>query len=86
MTGQAGKVARGLRTIGANISQLAQGSKELEIQVNGATKSVQLWNEAGTDMLDTYQVLQQISVYWKDMTNAEKASLAIDLAKKTQMD
>lgn len=37
-------------------------------------------------MLDTYQVLQQISKYWKDMTNAERSSLAITLAKKTQMD
>lgn len=50
------------------------------------TESIQLWNEEGTDMLDTYEVLQQISQYWDDMTNAEKASLAIDLAKKTQMD
>lgn len=86
MTGQAGKVARGLRTIGANITQLAQEAKTFEIQVNGATKSVQLWNDAGTDMLDTYSVLKQISVYWNDMTNAERSSLAITLAKKTQMD
>ncbi len=86
MTGQAGKVARGLRTIGANITQLAQGAKTFEIQVNGVTQSVNLWNEAGTDMLDTYQVLQQISGYWEDMTNAEKSSLAVTLAKKTQMD
>ena len=86
MTGQAGKVARGLRTIGANITQLAQEAQTFEIQVNGVTKSVNLWNEAGTDMLDTYKVLQQISKYWKDMTNAERSSLAITLAKKTQMD
>ena len=86
MTNQAGKVARGLRTIGANITQFAQKSKEFEIQVNGAAKSIQLWNESGTDMLDTYEVLQQIAGYWDKMTNAEKASLAIDLAKKTQMD
>ena len=86
MTGQAGKVARGLRTIGANITQLAQGAKEFEITVNGATKTIQLWNETGTDMLDTYDVLQQISAEWEHMTNAEKSSLAITLAKKTQMD
>ena len=86
MTGQAGKVARGLRTIGANITQLAQEAQTFEIQVNGVTKSVNLWNEAGTDMLDTYKVLQQISKYWEDMTNAERSSLAITLAKKTQMD
>ena len=86
MTGQAGKVARGLRTIGANIVQLAQKSKEFEITVGGATKTIQLWNEAGTDMLDTYDVLKQISEAWGDMTNAEKSSLAVGLAKKTQMD
>lgn len=86
MTGQAGKVARGLRTIGANITQLAQGAKEFEITVNGATKTIQLWNDTNTDMLDTYDVLQQISEVWDDMTNAEKSSLAITLAKKTQMD
>lgn len=86
MTHQSGKVARGLRTIGANITQLAQGANEFEIQVAGATKSIQLWNEAGTDMLNTYQVLEQISEVWDDMTNAEKSNLAITLAKKTQMD
>ena len=37
-------------------------------------------------MLNTYQVLKQISDVWKDMSNAEKSSLAITLAKKTQMD
>ena len=37
-------------------------------------------------MLNTYQVLQQISDVWDDMTNAEKSNLAITLAKKTQMD
>lgn len=37
-------------------------------------------------MLDTYDVLKQISAEWDNMTNAEKSSLAIDLAKKTQMD
>ena len=37
-------------------------------------------------MLDTYDVLKQIADVWDDMTNAEKSSLAIDLAKKTQMD
>lgn len=86
MTNQSGKVARGLRTIGANITQLAQGAKEFEIQVNGSTRTIQLWNDAGTDMLNTYQVLQQISDAWDDMTNAEKSNLAITLAKKTQMD
>lgn len=86
MTHQSGKVARGLRTIGANITQLAQGAKTFEIQVAGATKSIQLWNDAGTDMLNTYEVLEQISQVWDDMTNAEKSSLAIGLAKKTQMD
>ena len=86
MTGQAGKVARGLRTIGANITQLAQNAKEFDITVNGATKTIQLWNENGTDMLNTYDVLKQISAEWDNMTNAEKSSLAIDLAKKTQMD
>ena len=37
-------------------------------------------------MLNTYQVLKQISDVWDDMSNAERSSLAITLAKKTQMD
>lgn len=86
MTKQSGKVARGLRTIGANITQLAQSSKEFDVQVNGAVKSIKLWNDAGTDMLNTYDVLKQIAEVWDEMSNAEKSSLAITLAKKTQMD
>ena len=86
MTHQSGKVARGLRTIGANITQLAQGARTFEFQVNGAIKSIELWNDTGTDMLDTYDVLKQIAAVWDEMSNAEKSSLAITLAKKTQMD
>jgi len=49
-------------------------------------KTIKLWNDEGTDMLDTYDVLKQIAAVWGEMTNAEKSSLAVTLAKKTQMD
>ena len=46
LTGNASKVARGIKTIGANITQMAAGAKTLEFQVKGVTQSVDLWNEA----------------------------------------
>ena len=86
LTGNTSKVARGIKGIGANIVNMAQSAKTLSIQVNGVTKEVQLWNEAGSDILSTYNVLKQISVYWKDMTDAEKSALAISIAGKNQLD
>lgn len=86
LTGNASKVARGIKTIGANITQMAAGAKTLEFQVKGVTQSVNLWNEAGTDVLSTYEVLQQISTYWNDMTDAEKSALGLLVSGKNQFD
>lgn len=86
LTGNASKVARGVKTIGANIVNMAQGAKEFEIQVSGTTKTIQLWNEEGTDILSTYDVLKQVAQYWNDMSDAEKSALAISQAGKNQLD
>jgi TP901 family phage tail tape measure protein len=86
LTGNASKTARGIKTIGANIVKMAQSAKTLDIQVKGATKTIQLWNEEGTDILSTYDVLKQIAVYWKDMTDAERSALAIQQSGKNQLD
>lgn len=81
MTGQASKVARGLRTIGNNIANLAQKSDTLEISVGGITKQISLLDSTTGDMKNTFDVLQDIYINgWNEMSNAEKQALAISLA------
>ena len=86
LTNNASKVSRGIKTVGANIVKMAQSAKSFDIQVQGATKTIQLWNDEGTDILSTYDVLEQVAQYWNDMTDAEKSALAISQAGKNQLD
>ena len=80
MPDMAGKVSRGLRTIGANIVGMASKAKEFDITVNGATKTIQLFNSQTGEMNSTYDVLKQIASSWNEMTSAEQSSLALQLA------
>ena len=83
MHGQASKVARGLRTIGNNIANLAQESDVLEITVGGITKQISLLDSQTGDMKNTFEILEDIYTSgWNEMSNAEKQALAISLAGK----
>ena len=83
MQGQASKVARGLRTIGNNIANAAQGADTLEISVQGVTKQIDLLDSTTGDMRSTFDIMQDIFTSgWNDMTNAEQQALAISLAGK----
>lgn len=86
MTGQASKVSKGLRSIGANITKLASSGKSLDYTIDGATKSISLFDKSTGDMKNTYQVLSEIAGGWNSMTNSEKSALALSLAGKTQID
>lgn len=86
MVGQAGKVARGLRTIGNNIANLANKNGELSFKVGESTKTLQLFDEQTGEMKSTYQVLSDISASWGDMSDAQRQSLAISLAGKNQFE
>ena len=81
MSGQASKVARGLRTIGNNIANLAQQSNVLEISVGGVTKQISLLDSETGDIRNTFDILQDIYTNgWDEMTNAEQQALAISSA------
>lgn len=80
MTGQASKVARGLRTIGNNIADTANGLGTLEYSVGGATKQISLLDSATGDMKSTFQVLKDIKTDWDNMSLSEQQSIAIALA------
>lgn len=79
MTGQASRVSRGLVSVGANIIKLANSAGKLDYTVQGATKSIKLFDDAG-ELKNTYDVLTEISEGWSQMSNAEQSSLAISLA------
>lgn len=85
LTGQAGKVSRGLRSVGAEIVKLANDTGEFSYQVDGATKTLSLFDEQGK-MLSTFDVLSKIYEDWNKMNEAEQSSLALTLGMKTQID
>ena len=85
LTNQPGKVANGLRSIGAELVKIANESGELTFKVNGANKSVALINEQTGELISTYDVLDKISSnYWNEMTEQERANLALTIGMKTQ--
>lgn len=85
LTNQPGKVANGLRSIGAELVNIANESGALTFKVNGANKSVELINEQTGELVSTYEVLDKISSdYWDKMTEQERANLALTIGMKTQ--
>lgn len=86
MHGQASKVARGLRTVGNNIANVAQEQRTLAIETQNGTKQIELYDEATGDMKNTYQILEEISQEWDNMNNAQKQAIGIALAGKNQFE
>lgn len=82
MSGQASKVARGLRTIGNNFANAAKQADSFEIQVGGVTKSISLIDESTGDIKSTFDIFEDLSEDWDKMSNAEKQSVALTYAGK----
>jgi TP901 family phage tail tape measure protein len=85
MTNKAGQVSNGLKSIGANIAKLATQTGVLEFTANGVATSVDLINEKTGEMRNTFEVLEDVSKAWDNMSNAEKTNLALKMAGKTQV-
>jgi TP901 family phage tail tape measure protein len=85
MPNQASKVARGWRSIGANIVKLAQDTDTLEA-ANGRI-NVSLKDENG-NLKSTYEILKDLYPQWQKLDaetdGAERSALALALAGKTQ--
>lgn len=85
---QASKVARGWRTIGANVLKLAQDEEVLQA-ANGKV-NISLRDSQG-NMKSTFDILKDLhkgvegqSVAWKDLSQEEQSSISLMLAGKTQ--
>lgn len=86
LSGQASKVARGLRTIGNNFASVAKESDSFTVKVQGTTKTISLIDKETGDLASTFKIFDDLSEYWNDMTNAEKQSVAIAYAGKHQFE
>ena len=86
MTGQAGKVAKGLRSIGNEFANAAQDGNAIEYAVGGVTQQLSLLDGATGDMKSTFQIMSDLKDDWDNMTNAEKQAIAITYAGKTQFE
>lgn len=78
---QSGKIARGLRTVGLNISSLANKSSELALGYNNITVALR---DSEGQMRSTYDILGDIAKYWGQMSEAQKQSLGLTIAGKNQ--
>lgn len=79
MQGQAGTVGNGLRTIAINIANLATKSDEF-VAANGKV-AISLKDEKG-EIRSTYEVLNDLSQNWDNLSRAEQNSIATTLAGK----
>ena len=74
MTGRSSQVARGLNTIAANIVANKDALQEFGIEVE----------DAGGQLRSTFDVLQDLSKIWDDLSDSTKVTLGTILAGKNQ--
>lgn len=82
MQNNAGTVGNGLRTIAINIANLATKSDEF-VAANGKVK-ISLKDENG-EIKNTYQVLEELSQNWDNLSRAEQNSIAVTMAGKHKL-
>ena len=83
MVGQPSKVARGWRTIGANITKLA---KETDTYRDASGKvEIQMRKQDGT-MKNTYEFLTDLHKQWGNLNNEQKTAIALQFGGKNQME
>lgn len=86
MQNQAGKVARGLRTIGNNFANAAKNADSFDYKVQGTTKTLSLIDDQTGDMKSTFQIFSDLKDDWDKMSNSEKQALAIAYSGKNQFE
>lgn len=86
MHGQASKVGRGIRTIGANISKLQKESKTLDLQTKDGIKTIDLWDKKTGQVKSTYEVFKEFAGVWDDMTPDQQQALSLEMAGKNQQE
>lgn len=83
MVGQPAKVARGWRTIGANISKLA---KETDTYRDASGKvNIEMRKQDGT-MKNTYEFLSDLHDSWGSLNKEQKTAIALQMGGKNQME
>lgn len=83
MVGQPSKVARGWRTIGANILKLAKNQDTWTDSNNKVTLSLK---DNQGQIRSTFDILKELDGQWDSLSETEKNSIALDLAGKNQME
>lgn len=78
---QSGKIARGLRTIGLQLANLANKSSELSLGYGNVTVALK---DSDGQMRSTYDILNEIKDTWDKMSEAQKQSLGLQIAQKNQ--
>lgn len=90
MVGMPSQVARGWRTIGANILQIAQSSDEY-VAASGKVKIAT--RDQNGEMKNTYAMMKDlytgidgVSASWKDLSKEEQSAIALQLGGKNNME
>ena len=83
MVGQPAKVARGWRTIGANITKLA---KQTDVYRDASGKvEIQMRKSDGT-MKNTYEFLTDLHKQWGNLNKEQQTAIALEMGGKNQME
>ena len=87
----ASRTGTSLKSISAGLSGVAVSSKDGSIQLTKSGKAlkeiagIDVWNEKTGEIMDMYDVMDQLSEKWGDLSEAEQNALGTAISGKTQL-
>ncbi len=87
----AGRSGNALKSISAGMTGLTASAKDGSIQLSKAGKTmkeiagIDVWNEQTGEIKNMYEVMDELSLKWNDLSEAERATLGTSIAGKTQL-
>ena len=87
----AGRSGNALKSMSAGMSGLTVSTKDGTIQLTKAGKAmkeiagIDVWNERTGEVKNMYEVMDELSLKWNDLSEAEQTALGTSIAGKTQL-
>ena len=87
----AGRSGNALKSISAGMAGLTVSAKDGSIQLTKAGMAmkeiagIEVWNQKTGEIKDMYEVMDELSVKWDDLSEAEQTALGTSIAGKTQL-
>ena len=87
----ASRTGNALKSISAGVSGLTVSAKDGTLKLTKAGKAleeiagIEVWDKQTGDMKDMYEVMDELSIKWSDLSEAERTAVGTSIAGKTQL-